>query len=60
VFFSPSWHRPLPPGIRCITIHDAIAERFPHLTLPSPRARLFWKAKVSLAVWQATLVLTVS
>lgn len=63
VFFSPSVYAyfPLPPGIRSvITIHDAIAERFPHLTLPSGRARLFWKAKVSLAVWQATLVLTVS
>jgi glycosyltransferase involved in cell wall biosynthesis len=63
VFFSPSVYTyfPLPPGIRSvITIHDAIAERFPHLTLPSGRARLFWKAKVSLAVWQATLVLTVS
>ncbi len=63
VFFSPSVYTyfPLPPGIRSvITIHDAIAERFPHLTLPSTKARLFWKAKVSLAVWQATLVLTVS
>ncbi len=63
VFFSPSVYTffPLPPGIRSvITIHDAIAERFPHLTLPSTKARLFWKAKVALAVWQATLVLTVS
>lgn len=63
VFFSPSVYTyfPLPPGIRSlITIHDAIAERFPELTLPSTKARLFWKAKVSLAVWQATLVLTVS
>lgn len=63
VFFSPSVYTyfPLPPGIRSVvTIHDAIAERFPQLTLPSARARLFWKAKVQLAVWQATLVLTVS
>ena len=63
VFFSPSVYTyfPLPPGIRSVvTIHDAIAERFPQLTLPSTKARLFWKAKVSLAVWQATLVLTVS
>ena len=63
VFFSPSVYTyfPLPPRIRSVvTVHDAIAERFPELTLPSPRARLFWKAKVSLALWQATTVLTVS
>lgn len=63
VFFSPSVYTyfPLPPGIRSVvTVHDAIAERFPELTLPSPRARLFWRAKVSLALWQATTVLTVS
>ncbi|MGI9076807.1 MAG: glycosyltransferase family 4 protein [Gemmatimonadaceae bacterium] len=43
-----------------ITIHDAIAERFPELTLPSPRARLFWRMKVALALKQARLVLTPS
>jgi alpha-1,3-rhamnosyl/mannosyltransferase len=41
-------------------VHDAIAERFPELTLPSPRARLFWRLKVGLALWQARLILTVS
>lgn len=63
VFFSPSVYTyfPLPPGQRAVvTIHDAIAERFPELTLPSPRARLFWKLKVSLALWQSRMVLTVS
>ena len=63
VFFSPSVYTyfPLPPGQRAVvTIHDAIAERFPALTLPSPRARLFWRLKVWLALRQATLVLTVS
>jgi glycosyltransferase involved in cell wall biosynthesis len=63
VFFSPSVYTyfPLPPRIRSVvTVHDAFAERFPHLTLPSARARLFWRAKVSLALWQATTVLTVS
>ncbi len=63
VFLSPSVYTyfPLPPRIRSVvTVHDAIAERFPALTLPSPRARLFWKAKVALALWQATTVLTVS
>ena len=63
VFFCPSVYTyfPLPPGLRAVvTIHDAIAERFPALTLPSARARLFWNAKVRLAVWQSTMVLTVS
>lgn len=63
VFFSPSVYTyfPLPPGLRAVvTVHDAIAERFPELTLPTPRARLFWRAKVWLALRQARLVLTVS
>lgn len=63
VFFSPSVYTyfPLPPRQRAvITIHDAIAERFPELTLPSPRARLFWRLKVGLALRQADVVLTVS
>lgn len=63
VFFCPTVYTyfPLPPGQRAvITIHDAIAERFPTLTLPSARARRFWNAKVALAIWQSRLVLTVS
>ena len=63
VFFSPSVYTyfPLPPLLRAVvTVHDAIAERFPELTLPSARARLLWKLKVGLAVRQARLVLTVS
>ena len=63
VFFSPSVYTyfPLPPGQRAVvTIHDAIAERFPELTLPTAKARLFWKAKVALALRQARLILTVS
>jgi glycosyltransferase involved in cell wall biosynthesis len=63
VFFSPSVYTyfPLPLGLRSVvTVHDAIAERFPELTLPTARARLFWKLKVGLAVWQARLILTVS
>ncbi len=63
VFFSPTVYTyfPLPPGRRAVvTIHDAIAERFPELTLPSRQARGFWNAKVRLAIWQARLLLTVS
>jgi glycosyltransferase involved in cell wall biosynthesis len=63
VFFCPSVYTyfPLPPGRPAlVAIHDAIAERFPERTLPSKRARLFWTAKVRLAVAQSTLVLSVS
>jgi alpha-1,3-rhamnosyl/mannosyltransferase len=63
VFFSPTVYTyfPLPPRQRAVvTIHDAIAERFPHLTLPTARARVMWNLKVRLAIRQARLVLTVS
>lgn len=63
VFFSPSVYSyfPLPPRLAAVvTIHDTIVERFPELTLPSPRARLFWRMKVGLALKQARLVLTPS
>lgn len=63
VFFSPSVYTyfPLPPGLPAVvTLHDAIAERFPELTLPSRRARAFWQIKTRLALAQARLLLTVS
>lgn len=63
VFFSPSVYTyfPLPLGLPAvITVHDAIAERFPELTLPSWRARTFWRLKTRLALWQSRIVLTVS
>lgn len=63
VFYSPSVYGffPLPPGLpAAVTIHDAIAERFPELTLPTRRDRIAWRAKVRLAIWQSTIVLTVS
>jgi glycosyltransferase involved in cell wall biosynthesis len=63
VFFSPSVYTffPLPPGQHAVvTVHDTIPERFPELTMPTRRARLFWNAKVRLALWQSRLVLTVS
>ena len=62
-FFSPSVYTyfPLPPGLPAVvTVHDTIPERFPQMTLPSRAARLFWAAKVRLALWQCDLVLTVS
>jgi glycosyltransferase involved in cell wall biosynthesis len=63
VFFSPTVYTyfPVPPRLPAVvTLHDAIAERFPRLTLPSARARLFWRMKVALAIRQARLILTVS
>ncbi len=63
VFFFPSVYTyfPLPLDLPAVvTVHDAIAERFPDLTFALPRARAFWNAKVSLALRQATRVLTVS
>lgn len=62
-FFSPSVYTffPLPPRLPAVvTIHDTIPERFPHLTLPTTRARLFWSLKVRFALSQARFVLTVS
>ena len=63
VFYSPSVYTyyPLPPGLPAVvTIHDTIVERFPHLTMPSGKARLFWNLKVRLALLQSRLVMTVS
>ncbi len=63
VFLSPTVYTyfPLPLRTRAVvTIFDTIAERYPDLTLPTRRARLFWKLKVTLALKQARLVLTAS
>ena len=63
VFFSPSVYSYFPLPLRqkaVVAIHDVIAERHPELTLPTRRARLFWRAKVWLALRQAELILTVS
>jgi glycosyltransferase involved in cell wall biosynthesis len=63
LFYSPSVYSyfPLPPALPAVvTIHDAIAERFPDLTLPARKDRLAWRAKVTLAKAQSKLILTVS
>lgn len=63
VFFSPSVYSyfPLPTRQRAVVaIHDVIAERYPDLTLPTVRSRLFWRMKVGLALRQARIILTVS
>ena len=45
---------------KIVMIHDVIAERYPALTMPGRRARLFWKTKVALGRWQADAIATVS
>ncbi len=63
VFFFPSVYSyvPLTSGVpQLVTIHDVIPEMFPELVFPSLRSKLFWRAKVTVAVAQARLVLTVS
>ena len=63
VFFFPSVYTyfPLPPGLPALTtIHDTIPERYPELTLPRRRDRLFWRLKRTAALRQSRLVLTVS
>jgi len=62
VFFPATYtYFPIPPGVPgVVTVHDTIPERFPHLTLPSASARLFWHLKTRLALWQCRVVLTVS
>lgn len=43
-----------------VTLHDAIAERFPELVFPDRRGRLLWALKMRLACWQATRFIAVS
>ena len=45
---------------KLVMIHDVIAEIFPHLTLASQTAPLFWKGKVAVGRWQANAIATVS
>ena len=47
-----------PPSV--VTLHDAIAEHFPHLVFPDLRRRMLWSVKVRLACLQARRLLTVS
>ncbi len=63
VFYFPTVYTFFP--IRCrgkivVTIHDAIAERYPALIFPHWRARWLWTLKVRWALRLADLVLTVS
>lgn len=55
-----SWF-PTRPGLPAVvTLHDAIAERFPALVFPGRKGRYLWNLKVRLARWQARRFMTVS
>lgn len=63
VFFFPSVYSyvPLTSSVpQLVTIHDVIPERFPELVFPNLRSKLFWRAKVRLAMMQAKFVVTIS
>lgn len=63
VFFFPAAYSYYPifsrvPKVICF--HDTIPERFPDLVFPSKRNFRLWQAKIWLAKWQATRILTIS
>ena len=61
-FLFPSVYTYFPSlGVPTVVgLHDAIADDFPELTLPSRRARTFWQAKQKLAISRARRLFTVS
>jgi glycosyltransferase involved in cell wall biosynthesis len=63
LFFFPAVYSyfPVPRGSRSVVcFHDTIAESFPELVFPNWANRLAWRAKVRLALWQCTRLMTVS
>lgn len=63
VFWFPTLYSYFPILRRVPTvlgIHDTIADRNPDFAFAGARQRLFWKAKVKAAAFQADLVMTVS
>jgi glycosyltransferase involved in cell wall biosynthesis len=63
VFFFPSVYTYFPllrPVPAVVAVHDVIAEHHPGLVFARRDLAFFWKAKVTLALCQARLILTVS
>lgn len=63
LFFFPSVYSYVPligSTPELVTIHDVIPELFPQMVFPTLRAKLFWRAKVNLAVMRARRILTIS
>ena len=63
IMFYPAVYSWFPAPFRLptvVTLHDAIAERFPDMIFPDKKGRLFWGLKMRLARWQAKRIMTVS
>jgi len=45
---------------KILMIHDIIPEKYPELTLPTRKARLFWSLKSAIGRFQADAIVTVS
>ena len=63
VFFFPTVYSYFPLWKRVpvvVGIHDTIADRNPQFAFSGARQRLLWRIKVRAAIFQATLVMTVS
>jgi glycosyltransferase involved in cell wall biosynthesis len=63
LFYFPSVSTFFPvrgPAKIVITIYDAIPRRYPELIFPRWRNQLLWRLKMRWAVWQASLITTIS
>ena len=63
VFYFPADYTYFPvrtPARVIVTKHDMTDRRVPELLFPSWRSRLFWEAKIRLAIHRSDLVFTVS
>ena len=63
VFFFPTMYSYFPIFNRVkvvVTLHDMIADNHPELTFSNSRSRQLWRLKQRFAIWQASLIATVS
>ena len=63
IIFFPTVYSVVPVisrAMKILMIHDVIPERYPHLTLPSTKARWAWKIKSAVGRRQANAIITVS
>jgi glycosyltransferase involved in cell wall biosynthesis len=63
LMFFPAVYSWFPVGYKTptvVTVHDAIAEHFPHLVFPRRIERLSWALKMRLACSRASRIVTVS
>lgn len=63
VFFFPTMYSYFPIFNRVkvlVTLHDMIADNHPELTFSNSRSRQLWRLKQRFAIWQASLIVTVS